>query len=73
MKIIYISTCSLILYSNLNYIELDYTKKNKYVVFNNILINTVKVEIEIFEKYNSFMWDNDIYFIVSVLDFWIKT
>ena len=48
-------------------------KKNKYVVFNNTFINAVKIEVEIFKKYNSFMQDNNIYFIVSVFDFWIKT
>jgi hAT family C-terminal dimerisation region len=48
-------------------------KKGKYAAFDDTLINAVKAGVETFEKYNSFMRDNDIYFIASVLDPRIKT
>ena len=73
MRTVYILICSLILYSNSNYIEFIYIEKNKYTVFDDIFINVVKIKVEIFEKYNNFMQNNNIYFIVSVFDFWIKT
>ena len=72
IKIIYILICNSILYSNSDYIELNYIKKNKYAVFNDTLINAVKIEVESFKKYNSFMQNNNIYFIVSVFDSQIK-
>ena len=67
-RTVYTLAYSLILYLNSDYIKFNYIKKNKYIIFNDILINVIKIEVEIFKKYNSFMQDNNIYLIISVLD-----